>query len=360
MSYICLYDSAFTALGKWTQHIAKNWQLKRQALDADEFTATCQGWQQSKDACFVGLHNETGALEYVAFCGLPTTKDGLTTVIGTDTRLIFDQKVKVAYDKQVQGGGYAITSISTLFQYLLQTVFEDLGISLGVTYDIDVSDTTLVETWNDGEAVDRSTDYRNVYEELQKFCNVYDCVLMTTWSVNILTNKYKLTFRVQRIYQTVNIKLSDYDVFMKLTQNIVNRTIATNGITSVTYYLYNDNTVSSTYTASRVLFPPKITTIYKEISEDTTAEEALAEAEAEAIKTLNANRYKDKVTINLKSKLGSTLRNVDFTYFADVSEYNPADASSVKRFPVYSIQTDSSGAKKLVLGRLSDYWFMDK
>ena len=84
----------------------------------------------------------------------------------------------------------------------------------------------------------------------------------------------------------------------------------------------------------------------------------------EAIQKLNENRYKDKVTINLNTKLGSTLEDVDFRYMGVINQYLPADyengaENTVKELPVMSIKEDSKGNKSLTFGRLSDFWFMD-
>ena len=91
---------------------------------------------------------------------------------------------------------------------------------------------------------------------------------------------------------------------------------------------------------------------------------AFNEAKAEAIQKLNENRYKDKVTINLNTKLGSTLEDVDFRYMGVINQYLPADyengaENTVKELPVMSIKEDSKGNKSLTFGRLSDFWFMD-
>ena len=99
-----------------------------------------------------------------------------------------------------------------------------------------------------------------------------------------------------------------------------------------------------------MLFPPVTQTIYKE---------SLSEAVADAYKILQENRFKDRVVIDLSSKLGSTLEDMDFSFYGDLVGYNPADSSSIKRLPVSAVSTDSNGKKVLEFGRLSEYWFLD-
>jgi len=347
--FICLYDHQFKALGTWTQHVAKEWSLTRKAFEADDFSATCSDWGNSKNACFVGLHSPSGSLEYIAFCGIPVTKGKLTTVTGCDCRHIFNQNIRVALNKQNTSGTYAINDCVSLFTYLLKGVFSDSGISLGIDYEIDVSDTSFC-TWNES-AIARETSIANIWDLIQKFNAVYNTVMTVEWSVKTGTNVYALKFVVRRIYQSRALKLSDYDIVMKLNQNTVNRVVATDGSSSITYYLYNDNTVGTVFDASKCLFPPRIFTI---------SSDDFSTAKAKAIDKLNDNRFQDRVTIDRTTKLGSTLSDLDFTFFGDLTGYNAADLSTSKRLPVSAIKTDSNGMNKVEFGRLSDYWFLEE
>ena len=200
-------------------------------------------------------------------------------------------------------------------------------------------------------------------------------VVVAEAQIDAIENQYKLVFKTMRITEEKDIKLSDYDVKMTNTQNVTNRVIATNGISNKTYYLTNKYKVSDSYNSKEDnrLYPPRIETVYKdpadydnEAKEQNKSKEEVAfnEAKAEAIQKLNENRYKDKVTINLNSKLGSTLDDVDFRYIGVINQYLPADyangaKNTIKKLPVMSIKEDSKGNKSLTFGRLSDFWFMD-
>lgn len=372
--FVCLYDKDFNPLGNWTQHVASSWTLTRKAYEFDELSVTCRGYENSANACFIGLHEETGDVKYMAFCGIPTTKDHLTTIRGVDCRQIFNQEIVVDLTERNEDGSYVIDSVSALYTYLLQTSLA--GMDLGVTYSIDVSDTAYL-TWEESYLV-RSSEVRDLYSVIQATNNAYDCYIETEVSVNTETNKYQLTFVVKRITESRNIKLSDYDVVMSLNQNLTNRAIArtlsgdgSGYYYETRFYLYNDNSVVNDTDSgfrldlAKCLYPPKIETIEKEAETSSALEqadldaEAHEEAKAEAQQILLNNRYKDKVTIDLNTKLGSTLEDVDLNYFLYVSEYNPADLDTVKKLPVFSIKEDSKGNRTLVLGRLSDYWFME-
>ncbi len=355
IGYACLYDHNWRALGKWSQHLAKSWSINRKAFESDEFTVECQGFENSKNACFVALHGPTGQVKYVAFCGVPFTKDGLTKITGIDCRSIFNQALYVDYTKRVSGGAYYARSVTTLFEYLMSQVLIDNNVksSLGIDYTLDLDDLSFMsEDW-DENYITRTAEVRNVWDELMAACHCYNVVITTSLQIDSENNTYRLKFKVAREIYERRIKLSDYDVVMRLNQNIVNRAIyCTNEAPTTRYYLYlyNDNTIGTTYDANKAVFPPVIQTFQ---------EDDLETARANAYKALNDSRYKDRVTIDLNSKLGSTLKDLDFTYYGILVGYNPADDSSDKKLPVCGIYEDHEGNKKIQFGRLSEYWFMD-
>ncbi len=377
MSWACLYDRQFKPLGAWTQHVVSEWSLTRKAYEFDEFKLTCKGFENSRNACYIALFNNTGKIQYLSFCGILVTKDELTTVSGIDCRQLFNQTIMLDLGARNANGEFKINSVKSLFKYLLndREKTEEDGLDLGIDYEVDTSDLTVFSAndWKE-EAISREKKVQELWKVIQTACNLYNVVVIAEAQVDAIENQYKLVFKVMRITEKKNIKLSDYDVRMSNTQNVVNRAIATNGSDSKTYYLTNRYEVKEYSTNSKDrLYPPRIATIYKDPTdyEDEAQEQgktqeqvAFNEAKAEAIQKLNENRYKDKVTINLNSKLGSTLDDVDFRYIGVINQYLPADyangaENTIKELPVMSIKEDSKGNKSLTFGRLSDFWFMD-
>ena len=358
--FICLYDSEWNPLGHWTAHPAKSWSLTRKALESDEFKAVCEGFENSKKACFVVLHQQKGQIAYAAFCGIPSKdKSGLTSITGIDCRAIFNQEILVDYTKTDGSGYYIPTSasggnkpVTRLFTYLMSVVFTDNSINLDISYEIDVSDLSFIDSdWKEYMLV-RTKAIRNVYDELMAACSVYNVYIDIVIGVDSETNTFKLTFYAKRIYNVVGIRLSDFDAKIKNNQNVANRCMiryGSNYTNGGCIYLYNDNTVGTAHN-NKVMFPPVIATAYAD---------SPAEASADAYQMMYDNRYKDKVTIDLNSKLGPTIANLDFSYFGDLVGYNPADESSIKRLPVSAVQTDHKGNKTITFGRLSKYWFLD-
>lgn len=377
MSWACLYDRQFKPLGAWTQHVVSEWSLTRKAYEFDEFKLTCKGFENSRNACYIALFNNTGKIQYLSFCGIPVTKDELTTVSGIDCRQLFNQTIMLDLGARNANGEFKINSVKSLFKYLLndREKTEEDGLDLGIDYEVDISDLTVFSAndWKE-EAISREKKVQELWKVIQTACNLYNVVVIAEAQVDAIENQYKLVFKVMRITEKKNIKLSDYDARMSNTQNVVNRAIATNGSDSKTYYLTNRYEVKEYSTNSKDrLYPPRIATIYKDPTdyEDEAQEQgktqeqvAFNEAKAEAIQKLNENRYKDKVTINLNTKLGSTLEDVDFRYMGVINQYLPADyengaENTIKELPVMSIKEDSKGNKSLTFGRLSDFWFMD-
>lgn len=377
MSWACLYDRQFKPLGAWTQHVVSEWSLTRKAYEFDEFKLTCKGFENSRNACYIALFSNTGKIQYLSFCGIPVTKDELTTVSGIDCRQLFNQTIMLDLGARNANGEFKINSVKSLFKYLLndREKTEEDGLDLGIDYEVDTSDLTVFSAndWKE-EAISREKKVQELWKVIQTACNLYNVVVIAEAQVDAIENQYKLVFKVMRITEKKNIKLSDYDVRMSNTQNVVNRAIATNGSDSKTYYLTNRYEVKEYSTNSKDrLYPPRIATIYKDPTdyEDEAQEQgktqeqvAFNEAKAEAIQKLNENRYKDKVTINLNTKLGSTLEDVGFRYMGVINQYLPADyengaENTVKELPVMSIKEDSKGNKSLTFGRLSDFWFMD-
>lgn len=377
MSWVCLYDRQFKPLGAWTQHVVSEWSLTRKAYEFDEFKLTCKGFENSRNACYIALFSNTGKIQYLSFCGIPVTKDELTTVSGIDCRQLFNQTIMLDLGARNANGEFKINSVKSLFKYLLndREKTEEDGLDLGIDYEVDTSDLTVFSAndWKE-EAISREKKVQELWKVIQTACNLYNVVVIAEAQVDAIENQYKLVFKVMRITEKKNIKLSDYDVRMSNTQNVVNRAIATNGSDSKTYYLTNRYEVKEYSTNSKDrLYPPRIATIYKDPTdyEDEAQEQgktqeqvAFNEAKAEAIQKLNENRYKDKVTINLNTKLGSTLDDVDFKYMGVINQYLPADykngaENTIKELPVMSIKEDSKGNKSLTFGRLSDFWFMD-
>lgn len=377
MAYVTLFDKNFKALGSkegyvGTQHITKSWSLKRRAFEFDDFSVTCRGFRDSKNACFVGLYSDEGTLKYVCFCGIPKTENELTTITGIDCRNIFNQTLPINLASS------EIKSEKSLYTFLLKTALGNLNV--GIDYEIDTGALNEEEWEKPENYIERTLDSRNLWELIQA-ANAMDLrtelqkgkddasderygtktidgrTVTVSWIVDEETNNYKLVFKVLKYNTSMVIKLADYDVRTVRTNNITNIAIAATEdfSASVMYYLTNDNDVLEVTKASgidptKALFPPKA---------ETYTAETIEEAMTDARQALYDNRFKDRVTIACNSRLGKKLEGLSLNSMGWLVGYNPADDSSVKILPVSAIEEDYKGSRKIEFGRLSEYWFLN-
>jgi hypothetical protein len=353
--YITLFDKNFNALGSndnfvATQHTTKTWSLKRRAYEFDDFTVTCRGFRDSKNACFVGLFTDEGRLKYLSFCGIPKTENGLTTITGIDCRNIFNQKLPVNL------GSASITSLKSLYEFLLTNAIGNLN--LGISYEVVCTDISDVAWPDPGAYIERTLDARNIWTLIQSANALFDKIVVTSWRIDEDNNSYVLVFRVKNIKENMTIKLSDYDVRATRTNNVTNISCSflKDFSSSAMLYLTNDNEVLAVDKASgidqaKALFPPKA---------ETYTADTLEEAITSAKEALYENRFMDRVVVDCNSRLGKRLEQMDLDWYGDLVGYNSADDNSVKRLPVSAISEDSKGSKKIEFGRLSEYWFLNR
>lgn len=367
MSFLCLYEKSFNALGNWNQHRVKSYSLKKKSQELDEFTATCQEWEDSKNACFVGLHDDNGLLTYLCFSGIPSTKKGLTTVNGTDCLALFDQELLIDYSQRsASGTSYTVNSAASLFKFLLKELFDSShrNIPLAVDYEVNVDDVVdAYVTW-DGTCVYDEPIVLNVLSEIKRLCRYYNLFISPEVTVDRVNNTYILTYKVKRIYKQRAIRLADFEVAMSRDSNSINMAIATCRTYHTNYYLHNNDVVDTTYSASTQLFPLKCKEFVEEVDDDATSaeiDEAFSKAKTKAKSALLKARYRDRCQIDLRNQnYAASIADVDFTYIGNLNGYNPADPNTVKDLPVSEIHYDENGKKSIVFGFLSEYWFLDE
>lgn len=399
MAYLVLFDSAFHPLGSPSSgdvssvHVCKSWSLKRKAYEFDEFTAVCKGYKDSRNAVYAGLFENDGTLIYRCLSGIPTTKDGLTTVNGIDVRQIFNQEIPVDYTKAVDKGG--TTSEYTIYSLLVRESLKDLakGVALsGVKFKTDFLDLTEDRIDNVSSSVIATTkEIRNVWDQIQA-CNAsFSKVLLAEWANDRKNNSYSLTFKVSPVFNVYTVRLSDFDAKRTLNQNIVNHVSVWNSNLSgkiEEYFLLkrpeveekeNDGLTTYKFTyittefSDKVCFPIRSKAFArKEVkvassSDNPTEEEAstygknLSEAREEAVQALLGSISKDRVTIDLNSKYGKRLKGITLSDRGLLAGYYSADGEGEtdKYLPVSAIYTDSNGTNKVEFGRLSEYWFLE-
>ena len=261
--FAVLYNKDLSALFRYrTTYPTTKWSLVRKAYEFDELSVTTKEIDNSSKAMYIGLHNDDGSLKYLAFCGKPSTKDGMSTYKGTDLRQIFKQQLALDLTNIGTSDGYEtidgvsvyLTRLQKIYRYLINACIWSLSYngfsSQGVQAKVDVSDIgEHAPTWNENY-IDRSPGISYVWDVLQAFNMMYDCYIETEVSID----EKIITFKVKRIYEEISFKLSDFNE-----AKVVNDTSVTNRVNirvkrdSVeddqygsqygTYYLYNDDTI---------------------------------------------------------------------------------------------------------------------
>ena len=345
--FIVLYDKNFRALGRWTTYPCSRWSLTRKAVEFDELTCSTRAMENSKNAVYVGLHNDDGSLNYLALCGKPTTAGGETKIKAVDLRQIFSQKLKIELSRFKQSYNQ---TVSELFRYLMSlpgTIDE-----IGIQYQIDTTDIDEAAlTWKENSIVTED-GIANVWTILQGCCSWYNCYVETKVDLTIPS----ITFKVRVIIDLVSFKLSDFNQV-----NIVNDTTVTNrvitqrtdGTSKAVWTLLSDDTVVNLDTAkasypSLIIYPARTETI-----EDDNDAEAIKKG----LEILYRNRFQSKVTVDCNCAMGKVLLNLDLNAFADIYGYNAADNSTFKRLPVMAIAKSDNGSTKVSFGRLSEFWY---
>lgn len=376
--FAALYDKNLNALFRsWSTYATTKWSLTRNAYEFDELSVTTKAIDNSSKAVFIGLHNDDGSLKYLANCGKPKTKNGESTIKGTDIRQIFKQKVAINLSNVGTSDGYVTVNGTSVYQTRLQQIYRYLiniplqfpynGFGSDLTIDIDVSDIgEYAPTWNEAY-IDRTPGIGNVWELIQAFNMVYDCYLETVISIQ----QKKITFKVRRIYEEISFKMSDFDEY-KITNdtsvtNVIdvrNKTSDDDQIGSHSRYVYllaNDTVKDESLLSSAsdddpnvlnsalVIYPPRM---------ETVLEADYHVGLPKAYQLLYKNRFQGKAEISTDCAMGYVLRRAGFNTFGKIFGYNSADSRDYRRLPLMKISEDNTGKVKVTFGRLSDYWYV--
>lgn len=334
--FVTLYNKKFEAIGSRTTYLCNSWTLIRKAYEFDEFTVKTKQIENSTSAIFVGLHEDKGTLKYMGLLGVPTTLAGITTIKAVDIRQILDQEVNIDLT--------LIKTVQELYEYLL-SIPKTLNV-LGATYKVDANDVKELNLNED--TITRSKEIGNLWDTIQAVNMIYGCFV--TSEVNFI--EHVITLKVKRLTNVLNLKLEDFgEAKVMSDKTTVNRVVCTDGKTSYTFYLLNDDNILEARDVEafrdQIVYPRKIKTIEKE---------DINEAVSEGLKELYNNRFKEKVEIACENQLRYIFDKIDLDTYGDIYGYNSADDSTYKRLPVASISEDSNGKKKVTFGRLSPYW----
>ena len=381
--FVALYDKNLVPLFKSVStYPTTTWSLVRNAYEFDEVTIKTRVMDNSSKAVYVGLHNDDGTLKYLAHSGKPKTKNGETVINGTDIRQIFKQRVVIDFSSVgIEDGNFTIggqtvflTRLQQIYRYLIgiPLSFPYPGFGSGLAINIDVSDIgEHAPTWNE-DYIDRTPGIGNVWDMIQAFNMVYDCYLEVVPSLS----ERSITFKIRRIYELINFKMSDFNEYKVLNDTAVTNVIDVRvkdeetdednvGEHRCYVYLLSNDTVhhqselnnaaddnltgETTKNYELIIAPPRM---------ETVLEKDASSALAKAYQELYGNRFKGKAEINTNCSMGYLLRRAGFNTFGKIYEYNSADGRDYRILPLMKISEDDSGIVKVTFGRLTDYWYI--
>lgn len=359
--FIALFDKDFKSIGSRKTYPASKWSLTRRAFDMDGFTATCPQIERSARAVFVGLFEPKGRLKYLAFSGRPKDQGGLTSVIATDLRRVFMQKLVIRYDNFRTNH-----VVSSWVSYLMNLPRTYHGSKLGLTYSVDVSEIAADEPAWKSDSIPEEKDVGSVWEELQAAMSRYGFTIEAEANITTDPSTHEQTgaivFKCKTLGTTHPIKLSDFDaprVMDDSTEtNCCNATDGTNGhaFYILTEIATGDDVILEGYAATMAI-NAGTHVLRAPLKSETFVEEDLEKATAKAMAVLEKNRYKGKVEIQVNSTRGLGLQNATLHDRGLIYGYNSADDTTKKLLPVSSIKEDSSGSLTVCFGRLDDYYY---
>ena len=336
------YNKDFVALQNNASLNVGSWELKRKAVDYDEFTLTSEAFTENFNPCFVIMKDDFGRYKYGAFAGIPQiNKDNQTVLQASDLKTIFNNKILF------QAGTYDYLDefLSAVF-----TAFNTQVMQGSFSLEVDITDLStiamsdLIPTTN--------LEVYNVFEDiLVPYMKYYNCYITSNLD---LTNK-TLNFTIKRTnLYTLPLKLwelgiNNYGKWIS-SLNEVQCVVSLDGTLTYgdKYLLLSDNAITDN-TTLRDLYPIKNSIILKETSNSDEVATLLSEGTIEALEELIEARYNESIefgTNNLQS-----FENADFNTEFDVYVEKGV---KYKTLPLGEIYENQNGEKRLKVGYKSD------
>jgi hypothetical protein len=351
--YYVLYDKDFNAIGKRKTYPCSSWTIKRRAFEFDEIMIEGLAIESTKDATYVGLHENHGELKIIAFSGIPQSKDGKTTINAIDVRHILNN------DAVIDLTSTSINSVQALYVYLLSLLFNAYE-ALGIEAIIDTTELVENPLTFIPSALERTRALGNVWNTIQAVNALYDAYV----EAHVNFDERVITLKVRPVAHIINIKLSDFNVQrQKYDQRGINRVACFNtayieqtlGASMTEYYLLKDNRVLTGTEALLplndpfILHPPRIKGF---VHDD------IEQSRAQGLVELYKNRYQSVIEIDVNGKTGYLLSPLWLNYKANIYGYQKDDPNAMIELPVMEITENQSGFKTIKFGRLEEYWWV--
>lgn len=338
---VSFYDRNFIALQNNATLNVGNWELRKKAIDFDDFSFKSEPFIEDVNPTFVVVKDDFGRYKYGAFAGIPQlNKENQTECQASDLKTLFNNEVLLQF------GNY------TYLDEMLNYCFTQFNLQvLQGSFEIEVDMTDLSTVALDLLKPDTKLSVYNFWDLLVTYMKYYDCYMTSRID---LVNK-KLVYTIKRTNQkTLPLKLwelgiQNYGKWIS-SLNEAQCVVSVSGVLNYgeKYILVSDNSITSNI-ANRDLYPIKKSIILKETDDSNELSTLIAEGNIEAIEKLVEARYNESIEIDTHNM--QSYENADFG-----TQFNVYVKKNVlyKTLPLGEIYENQSGQKKLKIGYKAD------
>ena len=341
--YFVLYDRFLNSIGE--TYILESWSRTQRAMDFDDLRIVGEQIPYSAEPFLVVVNDRQGKQVFSGLASTPEIDDKSkkTTLSLKDYTTLFNSEIIVDWSQ--------LSDNCSLGQYL-HFIFTAWKSQVDIGFESIILDTNEIEgiLW-DSEAIPLGKDTESVllYDLVRDAMNYYDVFCLP----NLDVYRKTLTFKFKESgTRHVSIRLKDFGInsFDKSFGEYNRATVYSSTYTKDTIWaLTTSNGIVKLPSTENLVYPGKNRNfISKGSSEDVTEEQALWNANYEAIMGLAANRYQEDIELNLKQYASiSGLEELTFDYVASVY----TEEGFYRDLPVGEIESDSNGKHIIRLGR---------
>lgn len=334
---ISFYDKDFKALQNNATLNVGEFDLRKRAVDFDEFRFKSEPFIEDANPTFVIMSDDFGRYRYGAFAGIPQlNKDNQTECEASDLKTLFNNEVLLQF------GDYDY--LDEMFSYVF-TQFSQQVLQGSFAIEIDMTDLSTVAFGF--LKPDTKLEVYNLWDLLVKYMKYYD--LYMTSKID-LVNK-KLIFNLNRTnLKTLSLRLweiglQNYGKWIS-SVNEAQCVVNVNGTLNygTKFLLLSDNAITDNANL-RDLYPIKRNVILKETEDNAEKIELIVEGNIEAIEKLVEARYNESIEID--SHYIQSLEKVDFG-----TQFNVYVKKNVlyKTLPLGEIYENQNNERKLKIG----------
>lgn len=334
---VIFYDKDFNALQNNASLNVGKYEIRKKAIDFDDFNCTSEAFVEDVNPCFVVLKTDVGRYKYGCFAGIPQiNNDNQTSLQGSDLKTLLNN------DVLIQFGTYQ--NLKEMMDYLF-TTFNTQVIQNSYTVEFNTSDISNI---NLSILIPGTTlQVYNCWDFIVPYLKYYDCYME---SIIDLSTK-KIIFYIKKANKyVVPLKLWEHDIknYGKwiASVNEAQAVVSLNGTLSYgTKYLLLSNNQITNVVNDRDIFPIKRKVFFKETTNNEEVQSLINEASIEALTTLVEARFNESITLPITGI--SRFENAGFdTSFAIYAKRGVL----YKTLPIGTIYEDGTDKKELTIG----------